>query len=344
MKTNARCSRFYVVFIFSLSFAFSTPAQTPARPTVRIKPATVPLVTADRLRPVMTTVATNQMLEVSVPQNSKLLVRRDGRFVSATNSRAEGTNKVYQLQQTDVYSSPGSNLPPVALSTKAGRLPGSVQATVNGQTIEGYVDVALQSTELVYNPTNRSYEGALDICFRSSASPELAKKLTPVDLRFQHTPGLHLSTNAVTLEAKGNQGCHVVAIQCSQLRRDETVTVKSDSLGEQVFLVEFEAAGFGERNKTVLIILGGVCLGALGGLVRTWHPPKVKQAWKRVAEGSFCGLILVLLGEFGVKQFFQWEGPVTSSILLGLCGVLGYLGVRMFEKFASPLGGKKSKR
>jgi hypothetical protein len=53
-----------------------------------------------------------------------------------------------------------------------------------------------------------------------------------------------------------------------------------------------------------------------------------------VAEGGFCGLLLVLLGQLGVKHLFQIEGPVTNSVLLGLCGVLGYLGVRMLERFA----------
>jgi hypothetical protein len=187
---------------------------------------------------------------------------------------------------------------------------------------------------LVYNPDTQTYEGKLDLCFRSAAKPELATNLVPLDLRLYTTAGLTLSTNAVTLAAVGVAGCREVIIQCRSLRPGAKVTVKSDALGDQEFLVNFEAAPFSERYKTVLIILGGICLGALGGLVRTWHPPRVKLPGKRVAEGAFCGLILVLLGEFGVKQLFQIEGPVTTSVLLGLCGVLGYLGVRMFEHFA----------
>jgi hypothetical protein len=222
----------------------------------------------------------------------------------------------------------------VALSTNAVRLPDSVHAVVDGQDIEGHVEIALQSELMVYNPATQTYEGTLDFCFRSPARPDLAKKLVPLDLRLYTTAGLQLSTNAVTLDAVGNAGCRDVTIECSSLRPGAKVTVKSDALGDQEFLVNFEAAPFNERYKTVLIILGGIGLGALGGLVRTWHPPKVKRLWKRVAEGAFCGLILVLLGQFGVKQLFQIEGPVTTSVLLGLCGVLGYLGVRMFEHFA----------
>jgi hypothetical protein len=170
--------------------------------------------------------------------------------------------------------------------------------------------------------------------FPFRGKPELATNLVPLDLRLYTTAGLTLSTNAVTLAAVGVAGCRDVIIQCRSLRPGAKVTVRSDALGDQEFLVNFEAAPFTERYKTVLIILGGICLGALGGLVRTWHPPRVKLPGKRVAEGAFCGLILVLLGEFGVKQLFQIEGPVTTSVLLGLCGVLGYLGVRMFEHFA----------
>jgi len=334
MKTNARWNRFILTVALPLGFTFNSPAQAPVRESIRINPNTVPLIRTDRIRPAVTAAVTNRMLEVKVPRNSTLLVRQDGKFVSATNVRTQGTNLVYTLRPTDVYVARGVTLPPVALSTNAVRLPDSVHAMVNGQDIEGRVEVALQSELMTYNPTTRTYEGRLDICFRSSSTPALAERLLPLDLRLYTTAGLQLATNSLKLTAVGNAGCHDVVIQCSSLRPGAKVTVKSDALGDQEFTLNFERAPFIERYKTALIILCGVCLGALGGLVRTWHPPRVKQAWKRVAEGGFCGLLLVLLGQFGVKQLFQIEGPVTTSVLLGLCGVLGYLGVRMFEHFA----------
>jgi hypothetical protein len=334
MKTNARWTGCTLTIALLIGLACASPAQTAVRQAIRINPAAVSLIKTNRLRPTVTAAVANRMLEVKIPQNSTLLVRQGTNFVSAMTTRMEGTNKVYALRPTDVYVARGVALPPVALSTNAVRLPDSVHAIVDGQEISGEVDVALQSELMVFNPATQTYEGKLDICFRSPAKPEFAKHLVPLDLRLYTTAGLQLSTNAVTLGAVGNAGCRDVTIQCRSLRPGAKVTVKSDALGDREFLLNFEAAPFIERYKTALIILGGVCLGALGGLVRTWHPPRVKQPWKRVAEGGFCGLVLVLLGQFGVKQLFQIEGPVTTSVLLGLCGVLGYLGVRMFEHFA----------
>ena len=103
-------------------------------------------------------------------------------------------------------------------------------------------------------------------------------------------------------------------------------------------------SSFGERYKSALIILGGIFPGALGGLVRTWHPPKVTQPWKRLAERGFCGLVLVLLGQCGVKSLFQIEGPVTNRVLLGLCAVFGYIGVRLLERMAPKETGDDAKR
>jgi hypothetical protein len=274
------------------------------------------------------------MLKVKIPTNSTLLVRRGGNFVSAAPVRREGTNQVYELRPTDVYVARGAPPPPTPLSTNAVPLPDAVRAMVNGQEIEGHIEVALQSEQMVYNSVTRGYEGTLDICFRSSAPVALARKLLPLDLRLHSTPGLQLATNALTLTNVGNAGCRGIDLQCSAPRSGAKVTVKSDAAGDQDFTIEFERAPFLERFKTPLIILGGVVLGGLGGLVRTWHPPRVKQPWKRMAEGGFCGLLLVLLGQVGVRHLFQIEGPVTTSVLLGLCGVLGYLGVRTFEHFA----------
>ncbi len=176
------------------------------------------------------------MLEVKIPQHSTLFVRQGDKYVSATTSRLEGTNKVYALRPTAVYVARGEALPSVVLSTNAVRLPNSIHAVVIGQEIKGEVDVALQSELLVYNPDTENYKGKLDLCFRSPAKPELATNLVPLHLRLYTTAGLQLSTNAVTLDAVGNAGCRDVTIECSSLRPGAQVTVKSDALGDQEFL------------------------------------------------------------------------------------------------------------
>ena len=334
MKTNARWNRFVLASALLLGFARDAPAPTAGREAIRISPGVASALRTNRISPRVTSAVTSRTLEVKIPGNSTLMVRSGDRFVSAATVRLEGTNRVYELKPTDVYVARGVQLPAVSLSTNAVRMPDSVHTIVGGQDIEGHVDVALQSEMMVYNPATQTYEGQLDICFRSSSPPALAERLLPLDLRLHTTPGLQLATNALKLTAVGNAGCRDVALQCSSLRSGAKVTVKSDAVGDQEFLVNFDRAPFTERYKTALIILGGILLGALGGLVRTWHPPRVRQPWKRVAEGGFCGLILVLLGQLGVKYLFQIEGPVTNSVLLGLCGVLGYLGVRLFERFA----------
>lgn len=335
MNATDRWNRLVPGVAVLLGFALGAPAQAVVRDAVRINPAAVSLLSTNRVRPKITAAITNQTLKVRIPANATLLVRQGSAFVSTAPTRREGTNQFYDLRPGDVYVARGAPLPSVSLSTNAVRMPDAVHAVVGGQDIEGHVDIALQSEMMVYNPATRAYEGRLDVCFRSSAPAALAEKLLPLDLRLHTTAGLQLTTNALKLTAVGNAGCRDVAIQCSSLRSGAKVTVKSDAVGDQEFTVNFERAPLIERYKTALIILGGIVLGAMGGLVRTWHPPRVRRTWKRVAEGGFCGLLLVLLGQFGVKYLFQIEGPVTNSVLLGLCGVLGYLGVRMFERFAS---------
>jgi hypothetical protein len=317
----------------TLLAGFNLLAATGTRPTLRINTAALPLLATNRITPKVTAAVTNQGVSVKVPSNSTLLVRRGGKFVSAPPGALQGTNRIYQLRPNDVYVARSAPSAPVALTTNGMRLPDPVRAVVGGQQIEGHIEVALQSELMVYRPETRRYEGMLDICFRSAASDEVARNLLPLYLRIYTTAGLQLATNAVVLTNVGNAGCQAVSMQCSSARESK-VTVKSDASGDQEFMVNFDVASWVERFKDALIILGGIALGAMGGWVRSWQSRHTKHAWKKVAGGAFCGLILVLLGQVGVQQFFKIEGPVGTSVLLGFCGVLGYLGVRMFEHFA----------
>ena len=283
----------------------------------------------------MVTVATtNQTLKVKISANSTLMVRKGGTFMKAVPARREGTNEIYDLKPTDVYVARGTPSTPLPLSTNGASLPDAIRAVVDGKEVEGRIEVALQSERMVLNPATRQFEGMLGLCFRSSSPAALVQKLLPLTLRLQTTPGLQLATHTVVLTNVGYAGCRDIPIQCSAERPDAKITVRSDAVGDQDFTIQFDEPPARERYKDLLIILGGIALGALGGLVRTWQQPRIKAPWKRVFTGSFCGLVLVLLGQIGVQRVFHIEGPVTTSVLLGFCGILGYLGVRMFELFA----------
>ena len=287
----------------------------------------MPLLVTNRPSPKVTVATTNQTLKVKIPANSTLFFLKGVTFTKAVPVRREGTNEIYDLTR-------GTPSMPLPLSTNGVSLPDSVRAIVDDKEVEGRIEVALQSERMVLNSATGQYEGMLGLCFRSRSPAALVQKLLPLTLRLQTTPGLQLATNSVVLASVGNAGCRDVLIQCPAGRPDARVTVKSDAAGDQDFTIQFDEPPWNERYKDVLIILGGIALGALGGLVRTWHPPRVKEPWKRVATGAFCGLVLVLLGQIGVQRLFHIEGPVTTSVILGLCGILGYLGVRMFELFA----------
>ena len=330
-----------VVVLISASRA---PAALDPRTSVRINRATMPLLITNRPSPMVTVATTNQTLKVKISAHNTLLVRKGNTFTKAVPSRREGTNEIYDLKPTDVYVARGSPSSPLPLSTNGASLPDAVRAVVDGHEVEGRIEVALQSERMVLNPSTHQFEGLLGLCFRSASPAALVQKLLPLTLRLQTTPGLQLATNTVVLNSVGNAGCRDIPIQSSAERTDAKITVKSDAVGEQDFTIQFDQPPAGERYKDLLIILGGIALGALGGLVRTWHPPRVKEPWKRVATGAFCGLVLVLLGQIGVQRFFHIEGPVTTSVILGLCGILGYLGVRMFELFAPKESDPEHKR
>ncbi len=309
-------------------------ADTPASRTVRFSPAVLKAMATNRVAPKVTVATVDQKLNVKVPMNTELLVRKGDTFTKAVSTRREGTNQIYELKPTDVYVARGTPVASLPLSTNRARLPDEVRTVVNGREVTGVIEVALQSERMVLNPATSQFEGLLGLCFRSPSAAAEAQKLLPITLRLLSTPGIQLATNTVVITAAGNAGCRDISIQCSGERQGAKITVKSDAVGDQLFTVEFDKPPVSQRYKDVLIILGGIVLGALGGLVRTWHPPRTRHPWKRVATGAFCGLVLVLLGQIGVQRLFHIDGQITTSVILGLCGVLGYLGVRMFELLA----------
>jgi len=309
-------------------------ADTPTSRTVRFNSAVLKAMATNRVAPKVTVATVDQKLNVKVPMNTELLVRKGDTFTKAVSTRREGTNQIYELKPTDVYVARGTPVASIPLSTNRSRLPDEVRTVVNGREVTGYIEVALQSERMVLNPATSQFEGLLGLCFRSPSAAAEAQKLLPITLRLLSTPGIQLATNTVVITTAGNSGCRDISIQCSDERPDAKITVKSDAVGDQLFTVEFDKPPVSQRYKDLLIILGGIVLGALGGLVRTWHPPRTRHPWKRVATGAFCGLVLVLLGQIGVQRLFHIDGQITTSVILGLCGVLGYLGVRMFELFA----------
>lgn len=318
-------------------------ADTLTSRSLRINATALQLVATNRFTPKVAVAATDQKLNVKVPMNTELLVRKGDTFTKAVSTRREGTNQVYELKPTDVYVARGTPVASIPLSTNRARLPDEVRTVVNGREVTGFIEVALQSERMVLNPVTSQFEGLLGLCFRSPSAAAEARKLLPITLRLLSTPGIQLATNTVIITDAGNSGCRDIPIQCSGERQDAKITVKSDAVGDQLFTVEFDKPPVSQRYKDVLIILGGIALGALGGLVRTWHPPRTRHPWKRVATGAFCGLVLVLLGQVGVQRLFHIDGQITTSVILGLCGVLGYLGVRMFELFAPKESGEDDK-
>jgi hypothetical protein len=309
------------------------PAETPAGviPNLRINKAAVPMIAPPPSKVIVA--ATNQTVSVKAPSSSVLMVRRGNVFTNAVASRTEGDTKTYLLRPGDVYVAQGPPTGARPLSTTRQSLPDAVRTTLNGQEVAGHIEVAVQSEELVFNSSTRLFEGVLNICFASSNHAAFAQS-PPLDVRLQTSAGLFVGVTNFSLATTGKDVCHDVPVHCSLNRTGAYVTVISPLLGRQKFTVDFEEPTWFERYKNFLVILGGVVLGALGGLVRAWQPPPSENIWRQVGTGAFCGLVLMLLGQVGAQKIFQIEGPVTTSVFLGLCAVFGYLGVRLLERFA----------
>lgn len=301
-------------------------------PTIRINKATVPVL-AQPPQPKVTVATTNQTVSVRAPASSVLMVRRGNMFTNAVASRTEGDTKTYLFRPGDVYVTKGPVTEPRPLSTTSQRLPDVARTTFNGQEVAGFIEVAVQSEELIFNPITRFFEGVLNICF-TSTNPGAFAQSPPLDVRLQTSAGLFVGVTNFSLASSGRDACHDVPVHCSISRTGAYVTVISHVLGRQKFTIDFEEPRWTDRYKNVLVMLGGIVLGALGGLVRAWQPPRARKVWTQVGTGAFCGLVLMLLGQVGVQKIFHIDGPVTTSVLLGLCAVFGYLGVRLLERFA----------
>jgi len=297
--------------------------------SLRVRPDALRVFSTNMAKPPVKASITNETLKVRVPKDTVLMVRKGSGFVSSTAVRQEGTNALYELKPSDVYVVRPKNRPAVALTTNSMSLD-TLRTTVNGQQIEGHVDVALRSELMVFDDTTRQFHGTLALCFRSADGAK-AQNLLPITLDLFTTAGLRLASDTVTF-TNVTEGCKDVEIQCSSERSGAKVTIKSSALADQEFTLNFDEPPVTTRYRNVITILAGVALGGLGGLVRTWQSSQVKHRWKRVAGGAFCGLVLVLLGQIGLQSLFHISEPVTTSTVLGLCAVLGYLGVRMLER------------
>lgn len=288
-------------------------------------------------RPLLRVTHAGTKVEFPVPKGGTVSIRQSGESGELTATRVNDAGQpVFEVNRDQVFvTRPTSQTRPIPLSTNAYSLPGTIAVVTDEATIEGYIEIAIQSGELVPTGNAGMYGGALDVCFRlqeySENAADAAKtRFLPLVLLMRTTSGLTLDTNRVTITDVGNAGCVTVPIQCSS-GSQESVKVISDELGEQEFTVTLDDPRLAGK---VLMVIAGMGLGALGGLVRTWQSHTSRKPWKRVAGGAFCGLVLVLLGPVGVKILFGVENAVTRSVILGFCGVLGYLGVQTFEKFS----------
>jgi hypothetical protein len=302
-------------------------------PTVRINKGALPVLTQTP-QPKVTVATTNQTVTVKAPASSVLMVRRGNTLTNATVSKTEGQTKTYLFKPGDVYVTKGPATESRPLSTTSQRLPDVARTTTsNGQEVTGYIEVAVQSEELIFNPATRHFEGVLNVCFTSTNLGAFAQS-PPLDVRLQTSAGLYVGVTNFSLASTGPGACHDVPVHCSISRTGAHVTVISSVLGRQKFTIDFDEPHWTARHKDALVLLGGILLGALGGLVRAWQPPRARHLWTQVGTGAFCGLVLMLLGQVGVQKIFHIDGPVTTSVLLGLCAVLGYLGVKLLERLA----------
>jgi hypothetical protein len=204
---------------------------------------------------------------------------------------------------------------------------------VGDHDITGTVAIRLASEELEYDHASQQYGGTVVFCFRSDAKPELAQKLLPLTLRLFHSAGLRVANDTVEITNSGVGGCQNVRLACDSPRRDASITAVSDALGDQTLTIEFESIPFWERFQYPLLLLAGTALGGLGGLIRLWQNPRVRKGWRRVIEGSFCGLVTLLLGDILVKAVFHVNTPTTGGVIVGLAGMIGYFGAKFFERF-----------
>jgi hypothetical protein len=142
-----------------------------------------------------------------------------------------------------------------------------------------------------------------------------------------------LATDLVEITNTGNKGCQEVRITCDSAHKDASITADSDALGQQKLSIEFESIPFWDRFQYPFLLLAGTVLGGFGGLIRFWQTTGAKKGWRRIIEGTFCGLVTVLLGDIIVKAVFGVSTPATGSVIVGLAGMIGYFGAKFFERF-----------
>jgi hypothetical protein len=284
----------------------------------------------------VTTAVKTDGFTVKTDKSSTLFLRQNGTFRPVPVSRTDHGTNVYDLKPTDVYVvRAAGNIAAQPLSTQPTSLPDPIRANVQGEDVAATLDVKLDSEQMEYNSDQKRYHGNLVVCLRSTNRAELVQKLLPVSLRLSHTAGIEVGTNAFEINKPGIAGCHDIPVYCSAERVGATVTVESDAMGDHPFFLKFERLELSTKYKATLLMLAGAGLGAIGGLVRAWQTPRLRQRWKRVVEGAFCGFVVMLLGQVGAEKIFHMEGPVADTVILGLAAIGGYLGTRIFEQFAA---------
>jgi len=277
-----------------------------------------------------TILATNK-----VPPKTVFL-RQNGTFHPVPVTRIDHGTNVYDLKPTDVYVvRAAAGIAPQPLSTQPTSLPDPIRANIQGVDVAATLDVKLESEQMEYNSDQKRYQGNLVVCLRSTNRAELVQKLLPLSLRLSHSAGIGLGTNAFEISKPGKAGCHDIPLYCPTERMGATVTVESDAMGDHPFILKFERLELSTKYKATLLMLAGAGLGAIGGLIRAWQQPRLRQHWKRVVEGAFCGFVVILLGQVGADKIFHVEGPVADTVILGLAAIGGYLGTRIFEQFAA---------
>src|SRR6185503_10913854 len=189
---------------------------------------------------------------------------------------------------------------------------------------------------LDFDPDANAYTSKVVMCFISTNTSELARRLLPLTVRLFPSRHVNVDPDVITIDANGIAGCQDVKILCTRVDGDAKLQVES-SLGLAELLLPFEPISFLVRFKTQLIILTTVLSGALGGFFRSTNASqrKLKRRLITVAQGAFAAAVIVALlsagidmGDLSSKTVEKFAGVFGVAALSGYFGTMALDGLR----------------